>query len=68
VGIVFIVVGVALCGLSRTIADEFRFAGNRSTAVKMLGMADDYPSQLYRWVVCVITGLAFIGVGVADVV
>jgi hypothetical protein len=62
--VVLIVVGVLLCALSRTIADSFRIEGNRSTAVKMLGMADDYVSRLYRWFVCVLTGLLFIGVGV----
>jgi hypothetical protein len=68
VEIAFIVIGAALCLLSRTIADDFRFRGNRSTAVRMLGMADDYPSQLYRWIVSVITGLFFIGIGVAGLV
>jgi hypothetical protein len=68
VAVLFIVIGVALCVLSRTIADEFRFEGNRSTFVKMLGMADDYPSQLYRWIVSMVTGLFFIGVGVAHLV
>ena len=68
VAVVSIVIGVALIVLSRTIADEFRFEGNRSTAVKMLGMADDYPSQLYRWFVSVLTGLTFIGIGVGHLV
>lgn len=61
---VALVVGVALCAASRTIADSFRVPGNRSTLVKFAGMADDDWSRLYRWVVCVLTGLIFIGVGV----
>ena len=64
--VVSIVIGVTLVAVSRTVADYFRIPGNRSTLIKMGGLADDYASQLYRWFVCVLVGLVFIGVGVAN--
>jgi hypothetical protein len=32
----------------------------------MAGMADDYVSRLYRWVICVLVGLVFVAVGVHE--
>ncbi len=64
--IISIVIGVALSAASRTIADAFRIPGNRSTAVKMLGMADDDVSRLYGWFVCVLGGLVLISAGLVN--
>lgn len=64
----FIVIGVVLCAASRMVADSFRIPGSRSTFVKMGGLGDDYVSRLYRWFVCVLTGLVFIGIGLIDLV
>lgn len=64
--VILIVVGLVLCLSSRVVADNFRIPGNRTTLVKMGGMADDYVSRLYRWIVCVVTGLFLLGAGAVD--
>jgi hypothetical protein len=64
--IVLIVVGVVLIGVSRLIADHFKFPGQTSTWAKTAGMADNYASALTRWIASVLTGLVFVVAGVID--
>lgn len=66
-----LVVGVVLIALSRWIADNFKvrgeYGGATGAMLRFGGLYDNYASQLYRWCVCVLTGLVFIGVGVAEI-
>jgi hypothetical protein len=59
----FVLSGLLLIAVSRAVADGFRIRGNTSVMAKFVGMADDYVSRLYRWVVCVVTGFVFVAVG-----
>jgi hypothetical protein len=61
-----IVIGLLLIGLSRVIADAFRFPGNTSSFIKFAGMGDNYSSRLYRWATAVGVGLLFVVAGAAD--
>ena len=60
----FIVLGALLVAGSRAIADGFKIPGNTSAVTRFAGLGDNYPSRLYRWVVAVVTGIAFVAVGV----
>jgi len=66
------VVGLFLIAVSRWVADNFKipgqYEGAARTMIKMGGVYDDYPSQLYRWAVTVLTGLVFLVVGVLGLI
>jgi hypothetical protein len=61
----FIVLGVLLIAGSRVIADGFKVPSDSSAVTKFAGLGDNYPSRLYRWIVAVVSGIAFVAVGVA---
>ena len=64
-----VILGVMLIGVSRWVADNFKIEGEHRGAsasfIRMGGLYDDYPSRLYRWLVCVVTGMVFVVLGAA---
>ena len=67
--IAFIVVGAFFIAGSRWVADNFKIPGEHGGATGAMlrfgGLYDNYSSQLYRWVTCVVVGCLSVGVGVA---
>ena len=68
--IVMIAVGLALVAASRWLAYNFRISGEHrgfsGAMIRLGGLYDDYPSQLYRWVTAVLVGVAFVVVGIVS--
>ncbi|WP_445150951.1 hypothetical protein [Baekduia sp. Peel2402] len=65
---VFLLVdGLTLIAASRILADTLKLPGNRSTAVRLLGLADDPASATWRFVSSVIAGVILAASGLTDI-
>ena len=64
---VFLLVdGLLLIASARILATALKIPGDRSTAVRLLGLGDDRASETYRFATSVIAGLLLVIVAVAD--
>lgn len=58
--------GLSLLASSRILADTLKLTGDRSTAVRLLGLADDPASATYRFATSVFAGAVLVVAALAD--
>lgn len=66
---VFLLVdGLTLVAAARILADNLKLPGDRSTAVRLLGLADDPASATYRFATSVVAGAVLAGAAIVDLI
>jgi hypothetical protein len=58
--------GLTLIAASRLLADHLKVAGDTSTPIRLLGLADDPASATYRFATSVLSGAVLSGAAVFD--